>query len=117
MLRIGVVKVLDPDTEGAVRSFLARIPPTLPVQLAILYGSRARGEATDDSDADLALIVEQGAEDWRLLGDLAELAYDVFLDTGVLIQPVTISADHWRHPEHFPRPGFLRNVARDGIIL
>jgi antitoxin ChpS len=48
---------------------------------------------------------------------LAELAYEVFLDSGILIQPVPVSLTHWLNPERFPRPGFLRNVAREGIVL
>lgn len=78
---------------------------------------RARDEDTPDSDADLALIIAGVAADWQLVGSLAELAYDVFLESGILVQPVPISLGHWLHPERFPRPGFLRNVARDGIVL
>jgi predicted nucleotidyltransferase len=111
------MKVLDPETEGAVRAFLAQLPEDLRVERAILYGSRARGEGRPDSDADVALIVAEGADDWETAGQLAELAYYVFLDTGILIQPVPIAKSSWTHPERFPRPGFLRNVARDGIVL
>ena len=80
--------------------------------------ARAR-EATvgPDSDADLALILAEGEGDWQLVGNLSELAYDVFLERGILVQPVPISLRHWLNPERFPRPGFLRNVARDGIVL
>jgi predicted nucleotidyltransferase len=108
---------LDPDTESAVRAFLARLPADLRLEYAILYGSRARGEDRPDSDADLALVISEGAADWQLVGSLAELAYDVFLQSGILIQPVPISLKHWLNPECFPSPGFLRNVARDGIVL
>ena len=111
------MKFLDPDTESAVRTFLARLPADLRLEYAILYGSRARGEDRPDSDADLALILAEGEADWDLVGDLAELACDVYLERGVLVQPVPISLRHWLNPERFPRPGFLRNVARDGIVL
>jgi predicted nucleotidyltransferase len=111
------MKVLDPDTESVVRAFLARLPAELRVEYAILYGSRARGEDRPDSDADLALILAEGEADWDLVGDLAELACDVYLERGILVQPVPISLRHWLNPERFPRPGFLRNVARDGIVL
>jgi predicted nucleotidyltransferase len=111
------MKFLDPDTEAAVRAFLARIPADLRVEHAILYGSRARGEGRPDSDADVALNLPDRADDWQLLGSLAELAFYVFLDTGILIQPVPIALKDWIHPEGFPRPGFLRNVAQEGIIL
>jgi uncharacterized protein len=111
------MKFLDPDTESAVRDFLARIPAEFPIEQAILYGSRARGDSRPDSDADVALIVVEGADDWQIAGDLAELAFYVFLDTGILIQPVPISLKDWTHPENFRRPGFLENVAREGIVL
>jgi len=48
---------------------------------------------------------------------LAGLAYHVFLDTGIMIQPVPIAIEDWIHPEGFMRPGFLRNVEREGIVL
>src|SRR5258708_19577753 len=65
------MKFLDPDTESAVRTFLARLPAELRLQYAILYGSRARGEDRPDSDADLALILAEGEGDWQLVGSLA----------------------------------------------
>ena len=111
------MKFLDPQTERAVRAFLARVPADVRLDHAILYGSRARGEDRPDSDADVALIIAEGAADWQLVGTLADLAYEVFLESGILIQPVPVSLVHWRHPERFPRPGFLRNVAREGIVL
>jgi uncharacterized protein len=85
------------------------------LERAFLYGSRARGDYRADSDADLALVLAEGGDDWRLLWDLSGLAYDVFLETGVLIQPVPISSSDWAHPETFVRPSFLRNIAREGI--
>jgi uncharacterized protein len=111
------MKAIDAGTEGALRAFLARLPVGLQVERALLYGSRARGDYRPDSDADLALILAQQGNDWQLLWDLSGLAYDVFLETGVLIQPVPISSSDWAHPENFSRPSFLRNVEREGISL
>jgi predicted nucleotidyltransferase len=53
------MKFLDPDTESAVRDFLARIPADIRLEQAILFGSRARGEHRPDSDADVALILHE----------------------------------------------------------
>ena len=100
----------------AVRTFLARVPPEFKVEKAIVFGSRARGDNRPDSDADLALVFERGNE-WPIVGLLAGLAFDVLMDTGILVQPVPISTLDWTHPERFPRPGFLRNVAREGIAV
>lgn len=109
--------VVDADTERAVRKFIARLPPNLSVERVLLYGSRARGDFTPDSDADVALILPHGAHDWRLLWMLSGLAYDVFVDTGIMIQPVPVSSRDWADPDRFPRPSFLRNVAREGVLL
>jgi predicted nucleotidyltransferase len=111
------MKAADPDTERAVRAFLARLPAGFPLERAILYGSRARGDYSPDSDADVALILSERADDWQTLWMLGGLAFDVLLETGILVQPIPISSEDWIHPERFPRPGFLRAVTREGILL
>ncbi|MGO9427206.1 MAG: nucleotidyltransferase domain-containing protein [Steroidobacteraceae bacterium] len=103
------MKYLDPDTEAAVRNFLSRIPADLRIERAILYGSRARGEHKPDSDADVALIVADRDDVWQILWMLGGIAFDVFMDTDILIQPVVITLNDWLHPERAVRPGFLRN--------
>lgn len=111
------MRAIDSDTERAIRAFLARIPANFRVEQAILYGSRARGDHGIDSDADVALIIPSGADDWRTLWTLSGLAYEVFVATGILIQPVPIASRDWANPEGFSRPSFLRNVTREGIRL
>ncbi len=115
--KIPAMKFLDPDTESAVRDFLARIPGDIRLDRAILFGSRARGEHRPDSDADVALILHERGDDGETLMMLAELAYYAYLDTGIMVQPVPIAIEDWLNPAAFPRPGFLRNVAREGIVL
>jgi predicted nucleotidyltransferase len=115
--KIPTMKFLDPDTESAVRDFLARIPADIRLEQAILFGSRARGEHRPDSDADVALILHERGDDGMTLMMLAELAYYAYLDTGIMVQPVPIAIEDWLNPAAFPRPGFLRNVAREGIVL
>lgn len=111
------MKFLDPDTEAAVRAFLSRLPDDVRLERAILYGSRARGEHRPDSDADLALILHERGNDGQIMWMLGGLAYDVFIDTGIMIQPVPIDIEDWLHPERVLRPSFLRNIAREGIVL
>ena len=53
---------------------------------------------------------------WDLVGDLAELACDVYLERGILVQPVPISLRHWLNPERFPRL-FLRLYAARPFAL
>jgi predicted nucleotidyltransferase len=111
------MKFLDPDTEAAVRSFLAKVPADIRLERAILFGSRARGEHHAESDADVALILHERGNDGMTLLMLAGLAWNVFLDTGIMIQPVPIAIEDWQHPDEFLRPGFLKNVEREGIVM
>jgi predicted nucleotidyltransferase len=111
------MKFLDPDTEGAVRVFLARIPSDMRIEQAILFGSRARGEHRPDSDADVALILHDCDDVTGAAMNLAELAYDVFADTGIMVRPIPIRIEDWLNPEDFSKPGFLKNIQREGIVL
>jgi hypothetical protein len=36
---------------------------------------------------------------------------------GIMVQPVPIAIEDWLNPAAFPRPGFPRNVVREGIVL
>jgi uncharacterized protein len=111
------MKFLDPDTEAAIRLFLDRIPADIRLERAILFGSRARGEHRPDSDADLALVLHERGNDGQTLLMPAGIAWQVFLDSGILIQPVPIAIEDWLHPDDFLKPGFLKSVAREGIVM
>ena len=109
---------IDLDTEAAVRRFLASIAGRYDIEAAIVYGSRARGTHRSDSDADVAVLLR--GERQRLLPiklDMASDAYDVLLDTGILISPLPIWLDEWQHPESYVNPARLRNIEREGVRL
>lgn len=109
---------IDPDTEQTVRRFLALIAGRYDMAEAIVYGSRARGTHRSDSDADVAVLLR--GEPQRLLDtklDMATTAFDVMLDTGILVSPLPIWLVEWDHPEDYSNPALLRNIDREGIRL
>ena len=111
-------RAIDPGTEKAVKRFLGLIAGSYDTAGAILYGSRARGTHRPDSDADVAVLLR--GEHQRLLPTtlaMADIAYDVLLETGVNITPLPIWMDEWEHPEIHTNPALLRNIAREGISL
>jgi predicted nucleotidyltransferase len=76
-----------------------------------LYGSYARGEATDDSDIDVAVVlagpVHRRAEDHRnsdLIGDLS-------LRENCLLMPVFISEEDFRRTPY----AIHRSIVREGV--
>lgn len=84
----------DPDTAYALRLFTTRAARRYDVLGAVLFGSRARGDHRADSDADLALL-PWGGHGSRIdvALDLADLAFDVMLETGVLIEAIPFWED------------------------
>ena len=83
-----------------------------------MFGSRARGTHRVDSDADVAVLLE--GEHARLVPNkmaMANLAFDVLMETGINISPLPVWMDQWDHPERFSNPALLENIAREGIRL
>lgn len=110
-------KPLSPATHAAVQAFVQRAAAQYPVARAILFGSRARGTERPDSDADVAVLLKGHGDFLHTKLELADIAFDVLLDTGIRIQPLPIWEDEWAHPEQFSNPALLRNIEREGIAL
>jgi predicted nucleotidyltransferase len=110
--------LIDVDTERAARSFLDRIAGRYDIAGAVLYGSRARGDHREDSDADLAVLLRgRKGNVFSIGGDMAEVAADVLLDTGILVQALPIWLEDWEHPEGFSNPYLIEDIRREGVPL
>ena len=109
---------IDAKTARAIRLFVRRLKREYPVLDVILFGSRARADHRPDSDADLAVVL-RGAPGSRadVALQLADLAFDVMLETGRLIEAIPFWEAEWMHPEHFANPALLANIRRDGVPL
>ena len=105
-------------TLQATRAFAARVAAAYPTRRAILFGSRARGTAHDESDADVAVILEGTSGSFiKTKMALNDIAYDILLDTGIRIQTLPVWEGEWAHPESYSNPNLLRNIAMEGIAL
>lgn len=107
---------IDHDTEEAIRRFLVLLDGRYSVARTILYGSRARGTHRPDSDADVAVLLN--GEHQRFLTtklEMADVAYEVLLETGIHISPLPVWLDEWEHPETYANPALLHNIAREGF--
>jgi predicted nucleotidyltransferase len=109
---------IDPATERAVRLFIAKVAAEYDMASAILFGSRARQAHRPDSDADVAILLR--GEHQRFLPTklaMADIAFDVLLETGIDISPLPVWLDEWEHPETWSNPRLLENIAKEGIRL
>lgn len=111
-------KALDHDTEEAVRRFLSLIADRYETAGAIVYGSRARGTHRSDSDADVAVLLSGTHQRFLPVKlDMADVAFDVLLETGILISPLPIWLGEWEHPKSHVNPALLHNIEHEGIRL
>jgi predicted nucleotidyltransferase len=108
----------DSKTIGAAREFVRRVSARYSVRAAILFGSRARGTHRSDSDVDIAVLLRgpRGKLMDTSLG-MADIAFEVLLETDVYIQPLPIWEDEWEHPERHSNPRLLENIQREGLPL
>ena len=108
----------ESETMGAAREFLRRVSVRYSVKAALLFGSRARGTHRADSDVDVAVLLR--GPRGKLMDtslDMADIAFDVLLETNVYIQPLPIWEDEWEHPETHSNPRLLENIRREGQPL
>jgi len=105
---------LKPNERGAIEAAAAVLRDKLPVAQIILFGSKARGDAHDDSDIDLLLLTTRPLT-WEeqkqvvLLLSPVQLEYDVFFGT------LEIAEDEWYHGIYQVLP-LRTEVERDGVV-
>lgn len=109
---------IDGVTTVTVNAFLKRVSTVFPLHRAILFGSRARGDFMNESDADIAVLLS-GPRGHFMAAKMAmsDMAFDVMLDTGVRVEAIPIWEEEWASPETFRNPDLLRNIERDGIVV
>lgn len=101
---------------AAAEAFLRRLEGIYDVERTILFGSRARGDNRPDSDLDLAVVLRGARGDFidtKLA--MAGIAFDVMLETGILVQAFPMWGDDLAHPERSINPTLIRNIAAEGI--
>ena len=109
---------LDAETERAARAFIRHLAGRYPVREAIVYGSRARHTHRPDSDADIAIVLD-GEHGDRVAAslDMAGVAFNVMMETGVLVQALPLWEDEIARPEIFSNPVLIGNILREGVRL
>jgi uncharacterized protein len=112
----GANRTADPDTMAVLRAFRGRMAQRYGNRLRgmVLFGSRARGDHRADSDADVAVFLDPVSDPVAAQMDMAEDAYRLFLDCGLLIQPWVFRGSPDR-PDASRALPLLEEVRSEGI--
>jgi predicted nucleotidyltransferase len=107
--------VLPSRATARLRAFRRDVEFALPGKVAriVLFGSRARGDAHQDSDYDVAVFVTDLSDRRTIDHALADMAYRHIL-AGVHIRPVAVPANYL---ESRSGDSLARNIAQDGILV
>jgi uncharacterized protein len=85
------------------------------VSSIIVFGSKARGDATPDSDLNHPLLViEEG--DWRLKSELADVAYELAIGTDIMPSVKIYTRAEWEQLRESESP-FREAVTREGVLV
>jgi len=103
-------KSITKSHEIAIKKFSSKVNSVLKNNLIdiIIYGSVARGEAKTDSDIDVIVVVKRNA--FKNQMKLAEIAFDILLETGEYISVQTMKSKELERDTIF-----LHNVRNDAI--
>ncbi len=78
----------------------------------VLFGSRARGDAREDSDYDVAVFLIDLENRWPELNRLADLSTDILYETGEFIHAMA-----YRAGSYAERTPLMHEIRSDGIDL
>ncbi len=110
------LECLEPPEQKALAEFAQRLRELFDggLRSALLFGSKAHGESTPDSDLDVLVVVD--SDDWRVHKQIRCLAADICLKYGLEPSPRVWSREHHKEMERLQAQVY-QNIHKDGITL
>ena len=103
----------DKDHEIAER-FKELVSRKVKIYELQVFGSRARGDASAESDIDVLIVVEQ--LDHSIGKYISECAWEAGFPEDVIVMPIAISLDTLRNSP-IRESIFIKNIYREGIAV
>ncbi len=114
-----MVERTDENNGAADRQLLAEckaaVREVTPGADLILYGSRARGDAQEDSDYDLLVLVDREV-DMDLERAVVDRLVPLEVRTGKVLTVLIYSRSQWDSAQYRAMP-FHQNVTREGVAI
>ncbi len=86
------------------------------LKAVILYGSYARGDCDNESDIDIAVIVDMDRSVLNQhLAEIVRFSSDIDLEYGIMLSPSILSfSDFEKYKEDVP---YYANIEAEGVVL
>ncbi len=102
-------------SDQTLQLFLSRIVAVRPlIQKLILFGSRARGNASPDSDFDILVVVPLKTD--GLLDALYDAVMETLLSSGRLISLKIFTVSEYERLRNLSTP-FMRRIQAEGVAV
>ena len=80
----------------------------------ILFGSRARGDATETSDWDILVLLDKERITIRDMDEISDPILEIGWDINEMVNPVMYTTRDWESKKGTP---FYENVTKEGVAL
>jgi|WetSurMetagenome_2_1015567.scaffolds.fasta_scaffold323722_3 uncharacterized protein len=90
-----------------VQKFKSLLEDHLHVYSVVVFGSRARGDSSQESDLDVLVVIEE-TETWQVRKFVYDCAWEAGFESGIVVSPIIFSRDRW---ENSPERASLLAVA------
>ena len=106
--------IVRPCDDPVLRRFRASVDEIYGdrIERVVLFGSRARGEAHQDSDYDVAVFLKDLTDRRPVMNRLADLSTDILEETGEFIHAMPYRAGSYED-----RTPLMHEIRADGIDL
>jgi predicted nucleotidyltransferase len=107
---------LTPEDHNWLEAYRQALDQQFPgmVEHIILFGSKARGTATEESDLDLLVVIRRG--DWRLKDAMTRPGYLLATGSDVVPSIIVLTVEEWELLQKQRAP-FWQAVEQDGVVV